>query len=145
MNKDGKIDAILYAVDTVNQHNEGYEKKLNKSLIAIVLKNKFENYYIHSFSKKIIEHSNNSPLTKVLINPNGFRLNIYYSGYYNDEDNPRQYFMDYRYDSKKHDFVISHITEFFPPTNYSGSWEKKEYSYKKNQISFKNSYHSDWR
>jgi hypothetical protein len=144
LNNDGVEDAILYAVDTVNFMNEGYEKKSNKSLVVIALKGVRRGYFIKSYSKKIISHEDNSPLTRIKINPEGFSLNIYYSGYYNDKNNPRQYFMDYKFDKKKKDFILSHVTEFFPPIDYSGNWERKEYFYKKNRISFQDSYHPTW-
>ena len=144
LNGDGVKDAILYAVDTANSLKEDYAKKPNKSLIVIAFKGVRTGYFIKTYSNKIIVHEENSPLTRVEIKPIGFRLNIYYSGYYNDENNPRQYFMDYKYDKIQKDFILDQVTEFFPPINYSGDWEKKEYFYKKNRILFKDSYHPEW-
>lgn len=144
LNQDGVVDAILYAVDTAGYMKEGYEKKPNKSLLVIAFKSVRRGYFIHSYSNKIIVHEDNSPLTRVVITSDGFKLNIYYSGYYNDESNPRQYFMNYKFDKEINNFRLLKITEYFPPVEYSGNWEKKEYNYKKNIILFKDSYHPDW-
>ncbi|MDA9775771.1 hypothetical protein N9488_01065 [Flavobacteriales bacterium] len=51
--------------------------------------------------------------------------------------------MDYKYDSKKKDFILTKTEEFYSPSNYSATWSKESHSCYKNQIVFKNSYHPE--
>jgi hypothetical protein len=35
--------------------------------------------------------------------------------------------MDYKYDSKKKDFILTKTEEFYSPSNYSATWSKATY------------------
>ncbi|MEN8928477.1 MAG: SH3 domain-containing protein [Flavobacteriales bacterium] len=144
LNQDGIKDAIIYAVDTVGQWTGEYGAKKNKSLIVIVLKGKEGGYNIKASSKKIIKHEENSPLTKIEITPVGFDLKIFYSGYYNDENNPRQYSMTYKYDKEVDNFRLTKTSEYFPPHRESGERKLEVYNYIKKYIYFTDSYHPSW-
>lgn len=142
-NKDGRKDVILYAIDTLSRTSENYYERKNKSLIVVALGQKRGGYKILTSSNKLITHGANRPLTKVISTEQGFCIKIYYSGYYNEESDPRHFYMYYQYNKKKRDFLLNKIEEYFPPTNYSGTWEKQEHFYKKNPLLFKNSYHPE--
>ena len=142
-NKDGIEDVILYAIDTAGYMTEEYYEKSNKSLLVIALGNKRGGYKILTYSNKLIYHKENRPLLQIVSTKEGFRLELFYSGYYNEESEQRHFYMDYKYDSKKKDFILTKTEEFYPPSNYSATWSKESHSYYKNQIVFKNSYHPE--
>jgi len=142
-NKDGIQDVILYAIDTFESRKESYYKRKDKALIVVALGDGFWNYNIVSSSKKLINYSDNRPLTKIEETDKGFCVKIFYSGYYNNFPMKRHFYMYYNYSKKKQDFLLTRTTEFFPPENYSGDWSKKEYYYRKKPIALGKSYHSD--
>lgn len=140
LNNDAYQDVVLYAVDTMNQHTEAYYKRSHKSMIAILFGNKDGSYSLHAFSKKLIQHEENSPLCKIEISNQGFDLYIYYSGYYNENMDARQYKMEYEYDAQLKAILLRKTTVYIPGSEYSSAWEKKEYHYRKNAILFQDSY-----
>lgn len=143
LNNDGFPDMIINALDTLGRYNYNYniyEKKPNKTLLLILLNDKKGGYIVKTYSKKLIYHKKNHPLSKFIITEIGFQINIYYSGYYNTKIN-MQYEIYYIFDTEENDFIMKKIIEYIPPQKRDGDWTKKEYNYNSKKILFEDSYH----
>lgn len=133
-NKDGHEDAIAFA------RSQNSEAK-NSSILIILQGNESNEYTVHSFNKKVIIHDTNSPLTDIIVDKNGFALNIYYVGYYTQPYEPCIIKLDYKYLDDQNDFQLTSEEKLTP--NGDGSWSKKVMNYKKNAVFFKNSWHTE--
>ncbi len=134
LNQDGYMDVVLYATSTKMDYGE---QNKNKSLVAILMNDTRGDYRLKTFSKTLIEHTENRPLTEIEILKDGFQINIYYSGYYNEDYNNDQYKMVYKYENGE--FFLRKATHSYKPEG-EDYWEQEDYSYIKNNILFKNSY-----
>ena len=144
LNSDGYLDVILCAKDTSGHYLENYEYRSKKTLLVILLKNKTGNYYVKTSSNKLIVHKDNMPLSKIIAEKGGFTIKIFYSGYYNSENNKKHYELEYKFDKRLNDFVLKKVIDITPPVRYGREWKKEEFTYKKNKVLFKDSYHPYW-
>lgn len=136
LNQDGHSDVVLYAYYAKPDYDE---QKSNKSLVVVLLNDNNGNYWLKTSSKTLIEHRENIPLSEILILKDGFQVNIYYSGYYNEEYNNDQYEMVYKYENDN--FFLRKATHHYSIQEQGENyWEKKDYSYITNNILFKDSY-----
>jgi hypothetical protein len=136
INGDGFEDVVLYARYNINNY-EMYDVAKNKSLLAILLNDKKGNYKLQSYTNKLVYHNENDPLTSIKLIDNGFKLNIYYAGYYNEDTNNNQYEVTFKYEKNKNDFFMREIIEYTPT---SQQWSKEVFTYKSKSITFKDSY-----
>ncbi|GAA3517742.1 hypothetical protein GCM10022393_34850 [Aquimarina addita] len=132
-NNDGYDDIIAYARSTKYRPN-------GNSLLLILFGNKTETYTLHSFHKNLIKHTENDPLSNILISENGFQLGIYYLGYYNESLQLGVVKLDYNYRHDIQDFQLIKEVKLMPAND--GSWVKKATNYTKNTVLFKDSWHS---
>lgn len=144
LNSDGYLDVILCATEISDRYSENYEHRSNKTILVILLKDKIGNYSVKTSSKKLIVHKDNMPLSKIIAKKGGFTVKIFYSGYYNNENNKKHYELEYKFDKKLNDFVLKKLIDITPPARYGGEWSKKEFNYRKNTVLFKDSYHPFW-
>jgi len=138
LNQDGYPDVVLYAVYAKADYGE---QKENKSLVAILLNDTNGSYQLKSSSKTLIEHNENRPLTEIEMLKDGFQINIYYSGYYNEEYDNDQFKMIYKHENG--DFFLRKATHSYKPDEDEDYWEQEDYHYVKNNILFKDSYTPD--
>jgi hypothetical protein len=137
INGDGLDDFVAYARYS-NTSYEAYDKATNKSLLVVLLNNKRGKYKVQSFTKQLVYHNENDPLTSITLIKNGFKVNIYFAGYYNEQTSNSQYEVTFKYDNSKQDFFMRNIKQYSPTNN--GQWDEKDYKYKTKNIAFKDSY-----
>lgn len=136
INGDGFEDVVLYARYNTNDY-EAYDLAQNKSLVAILLNDKKDKYTLHSYTNKLIYHNENDPLTAIKLIENGFKIDIYFSGYYNEQTNNNQYEVTFKYEKSKADFFMREINVQIPEGQ---EFIEKNYKYKSKNIAFKDSY-----
>ncbi|WP_103865848.1 SH3 domain-containing protein [Aquimarina sp. I32.4] len=133
-NSDGYPDAFVYAF------NLDYSSK-KRSIFAILQGDTSNSYTLHSFNKSLIIHNENDPLTDVTLNKKGFELAIYYSGYYTNPYESCIIKLEYAYIKSHNDFQLTKETKLVQDTD-DRSWDRTTVLFRKNQILFKNSWHS---
>ncbi len=143
LNNDGFPDIIINALDTLGRYNNYniYEKKPNKTLLLILLNDKKGGYIIKTYSKKLIYHKDNYPLSKFTITEIGFKIYINYSSDYGNKGISMQCEIYYIFDTEENDFFMKKIIVYSPSEKGDGDWTKKEYNYNSKKILFEDSYH----